>query len=175
MKVNLSGEGSKLSRIEGSFPGTDSNYDSTPSYAMSRQFEVTVGSDSLDNILGASLEVQNDISWTPNNTVQKSIAVTNAVNTTFPENFVLTGRSLGGSIQQYVSKTDSASTSNLQTWDQNTTVRIQAGLSASNYQLDVNMSNACSFTNRANFGELFTQNYDYRLMKSADLNTYFTY
>lgn len=175
MKVALSGEGSRLTRTEGAFSGTDSNYDSNPTYALSRDFAVTVGSDSLDNILGASLEVQNNINWTKNTTVQKSLVTTDATNTTYPENFTLGDRNLGGSIQQYVSKTDPASTSNLQTWKQNVTVRIQAGLSSSDYQLDVNMPDACSFTNRANFNEVFAQNYDYRLMKSADLNTYFTY
>ena len=175
MRVGLSGEGSKLTRVEGSFPGTDSNYDASPTYAISKNFTVTIANDVLDNILGASLEVQNDIQWTKNTTVQKSISTTDATNTTYPENFTLSGRDLGGSIQQYVSKTDSASTSNLQTWKQNVTVRIQAGLSSSNNQLDLNMVDACSFTNRVNFEELFAQNYDYRLTKSADLNTYFTY
>lgn len=175
MKVELSGQGTKLTRTEGAFTGTDSNFNASPTYAMSRDFVVTVGSDSLDNILGASLEVQNDIGWTKNHTVQKSLSVTDASNTTYPENFTLKSRNVGGSIQQYISKTDAASTSNVQTWQQDTTIRIQAGLSSSNFQLDVNMVDACSFTNRANFGEVFAQNYDYRLTKSAGLDTYFTY
>ena len=175
MRVDLSGEGTKLTRTEGNFPGTDASFDASPTYALSRDFTVTVGSDSLDNILGASLEVQNEISWTANNTIQKSLLVTDSTNTTYPENFTLQKRNVGGSIQQYVSKTDPASTSNVQTWKQDVTVRIQAGLSSSNYQLDVNMANACSFTNRANFAEVFAQNYDYRLTTSADLSTYFTY
>ena len=176
MKVELSGSGSKLTRVEGVFPGTDSNYDATPSFAVSIAYSVTVGSDVLDNILGASLEVQNDIKWTKNTTIQNTSVATNASNSVYPENFVLTGRSLAGSIRQYVSQTDAASTSNLQDWAQGTTVRIQAGLDSSNYQLDVNMANACSFTNRVQFGDLFTQNYDYRLTTSPNsLSDYFTY
>jgi hypothetical protein len=176
MRVELTGEGSKLTRTEGAFPGTDSNYDSSPTFALSRDFTVTVGSDSLDNILGASLELQNNIDWTKNTTVQKSLSTTDSTNTTYPESFVLTGRKLGGSIRQYVSRSVDTSTSNLQTWQQNVTVRIQAGLASDNYQLDVNMVDACSFTNRASFAEVFAQNYDYRLMTSpSDLNLYFTY
>lgn len=176
MSVLLSGAGSKLTRIEGAFTGTDSNYDANASIAVSRAMEVTVNSDVLDNILGVSIEVKNNIEWTKNDVLQNSLNVTSATNTVYPTNFTLSGRTLAGSIQQYVSKTDSASTSNLQTWQEDTTVRVQAGLSSTNYQLDLNMPNACSFTNRANFGELFTQNYDYRLTSSpTDLNTYFTY
>lgn len=176
MLVELQGKGTKLTRTEGTFSGTDSNFDSNPSFAVSRDFKVTVGSDTLDNILGASLEVQNNIEWIKNTTVQKGRVVDSATNTTFPEKFTLNKRTLSGTIQQYVSKTDSASTSNLQTWQQDTTVRIRAGLSSSNYQLDVNMPNACSFTNRAAINEIFQQNYDYRLMTNpSDLNTYFTY
>lgn len=175
MKVGLTGEGSRLTRIEGAFTGTDTNFDPSPTYAMSREFKVTVGSDSLDNILGASLEVQNEINWTANNTIQKGLLVTDASNTTYPENFSISKRNLGGSIQQYVSKSVNSSNSNVQTWQQDTTIRIQAGLSSLNYQLDLNMVDACSFTNRVTFGDVFTQNYDYRLTKSADLNTYFTY
>ena len=125
--------------------------------------------------MSASLEVTNQISWTKNSTLQNTSVSTDASNSVYPESFSLKGRTLGGSINQYVNSTVDTSTSKLQTWDTNTTVRIQAGLSSSNYQLDVNMIDACSFTNRANFSDVFSQNYDYRLTKSADLNTYFTY
>jgi hypothetical protein len=174
--VSLSGEGAKLTRNTGAFPGTDSSYRSTERFVENTALQVTVGSDVLDNILGASLEVQNEIQWTPNNTLQKSLDATNAATSTYPSSFSLSGRKLGGSISQYVSKSSAASTSNLQTWQENVTVRIRAGNSTSSPQLDVNMPNACSFTNRAAFGELFTQNYDYRLITSPNsLSSYFTY
>lgn len=174
--VSLSGQGSKLTRVEGTFPGTDSGYKSAEQFVENSALQVTVGSDVLDNILSASLEVQNNIEWTQNNTIQKSLVATDASNTTYPENFTLTTRNVGGSIRQYVSKTDSASTSNLQTWNEKTTVRIQAGNSTSAPQLDINMTDACSFTNRASFSEVFAQNYDYRVVVNpTNLNNYFTY
>ena len=178
MTVNLSGSGSELERFKNGSFLVDNNYDENPSFAVSKAYKVTVGSSELRGILGASLQVQNNITWTPNTTVQATRSTTNADNTTYPQNFTLTGRSLGGSIQQYVAgQTKNApSSSNNQTWEQNTTIRIQAGLSSSNYQLDLNMPNACSFTNRTNVQEIFSQNYDYRLMTNpSDLNTYFTY
>jgi len=175
LSVSLSGQGTKLTRTSGTFPGTDGGYNSNATVATSREVLVTVGADVLTNIYRVSLEVSNEINWTENNTLQKSLAVTDASNTTFPEKFTLTGRKVSGSIEQYITDI-STSFNNLQTWLENTTVRIRAGDSASNICLDVNMADACSFTNRATFGEVFTQSYDYRLMTSPpDLRDYFNY
>lgn len=176
LTVDLTGEGSKLTRVEGAFSGTDSAFRSSENFVQNTALEVTVGSNVLDNILGASLEVQNNIEWTKNNTLQNSLSATNAATSTYPTSFSLESRSLGGSIRQYINSDISTSTSNLQTWQEATTVRIKAGNSTSSPQLDINMPNACSFTNRASFGEVFVQNYDYRLIVSpTSLNNYFTY
>lgn len=176
LSVTLTGQGKKLTRTSGTFPGSASgSYLANPSIATSTEILVTVGADVLTNISGVTLEVSNDIRWTENNTLQKSLAVTNAANSTFPESFSLQSRSLAGSIQQYVANT-SPSFNNLQTWKEGTTVRVRAGDSASNICLDVWMPDACSFTNRLNFAEVFNQSYDFRLITSpADLTTYFTY
>jgi len=175
LSVALNGQGTKLTRTLGAFPGTDAAYIVNPDIAISTEILVTVGADVLTNILGVSLEVSNNIEWTASNTLQKSLAVTNASNSTFPQAFTLTGRSLAGSIQQYVTDA-SPSYNNLQTWRENTTVRIRAGSSVSSICLDINMANACSFTNRLAVGEVFSQNYDFRLMTSpSDLRNYFNY
>ena len=176
MTVALSGQGTKLERTEASWSNTDGNYDTTPAFAVSKEFIVSIAGNTLDNIQGASLELQNNISWTTNETVHSTKSVTSASNTVFPNNFTLEARVLGGSIGQYIDSTNAQSVNNLLTWQENTSLRIQAGLSASNIQLDVNMPNACSFTNRATFADIFSQNYDFRLMTNpTDLNTYFTY
>ena len=63
----------------------------------------------------------------------------------------------------------------MQTWKENIVIRIQAGLAANNYQLDANLT-PCSFTNRVNPTEVFTQGYDFRMIGSpTNLNTLFTY
>jgi hypothetical protein len=171
--ISLSGQGSKLTRVTESFLGTDSSYTSAETYVENTALQVTVGSDVLENIVSATLEVQNNIRWTPNNTIQKSLQATDASSSSYPETFSLSDRSVGGSVVQYVNRDSSP---NLQTWKENVTVRIQAGNSTTSPQLDVNMVNACSFTNRASFQEVFIQNYDYRIMTSpANLNNYFTY
>ena len=70
---------------------------------------------------------------------------------------------MGGSITQYIDNTNTESINNLLTWSENASVRIRAGFSAADLQLDINMPSACSFTNRPAFGEVFSQNYDFRL------------
>ena len=71
---------------------------------------------------------------------------------------------MAGSIQQYVDETNTQSNVNVQTWQENTTIHVKAGLGPTNYQLEVTFDNNASFTNRLGFGDLFTQNYDFRLM-----------
>lgn len=183
MTVGLSGQGTKLTRNTGSVPGLvqSPNYTSSPNYAISKEFDIwATGTDvaqfKLDNILGASLELQNNISWTANKTLQKSLQVTNASNTIYPENFTLADRSLAGSIRQYVSDSQSLSKNNIQTWAENTSVIIKAGLGGSfGYQLEVDLDNRASFTNRVAFGDLFTQSYDFRCMSNPAISSIFTY
>lgn len=175
MSVTLQGTGTNLTRTEGTFPGVDASYDTSPTFAVSKEYKVTVDGVVLDNILGTSLEVQNDISWVPNATLQASLEVTEvAQNTIYPSSFTLSGRSIAGSISQYIDSDNAASINNLLTWEETATIRIDAGLSSSNYQFTV-VLNPASFTNRNNFGEVMTQSYDFKLIGNPDLSTVFTY
>lgn len=186
MTVGLSGQGTKLTRNSGSLGLTPSaDYETSPDYAVSKEFDIwatesgvspsTDPEYKLDNILGASLELQNGINWTANKTLQASLEVTDVSNTIFPTNFTLENRSLAGSIQQYIDETNALSKDNVQTWAENTSVVIKAGLGgAKGYQFELDLDDKASFTNRANFGELFTQNYDFRLMANPS-TTIFTY
>ena len=168
MTVELSGEGSKLTRNTGSPGAIYAGYVTNPTYALSKHFDVWIGgnslSDKLDNVLGVSFEVQNNTSWTSNKTVHASLEVTDRDDTIYPQSFTLGGRSMAGSIQQYVDETNTQSNVNVQTWQENTTIHVKAGLGPTNYQLEVTFDNNASFTNRLGFGDLFTQNYDFRLM-----------
>lgn len=186
MTVGLSGQGIKLTRTSGVFSGTLlGDYEDSPQYAVSKEFDIwatgtgaspaTDPEYKLDNILGASLELQNNINWTSNKTLQASLQVTDVSNTIFPANFTLEDRSLAGSITQYIDESNALSKDNVQTWAENTSVIIKAGLGgASGYQFELDLDDKASFTNRANFGELFTQNYDFRLMANPS-TTIFTY
>lgn len=175
MTVELQGEGSRLTRVTGSLPGSIyAGYDVTPTYAVSSAYDVWLGgsteSDKLDNVLGVSFEVQNSINWTSNDNVHDSLQVTDESNTIYPAKFTLNKRSLAGSIKQYVDQSNSQSKDNVLTWAENTTVHVKAGLSSSNYQFELTLNSNASFTNRLGFGDVFVQDYDFRMMNNVLLN-----
>ena len=181
LSVEISGEATKLSRITGPFVSTigavSGGYVTNMTYSIPRVVDVAVAGNSLANVLSVGLEIQNEIEWTKNDTLQQSLAVTNASNTIYPSSFVLAGRTLAGSITQYINQASAQSYNNLMTWNENVAIHVKAGLSSSDYQLDIQLpASSSSFTNRFNTAAAFTQSYDFRLMTSpANLNTYFTY
>ena len=170
MSLSLSGSASKLSRVAYSAFNIGS-FDTTPTYSIPKVVTVTVANTVLDRVTGVNLEIQNQVNWTKNNTLQKSLVALTATNSTYPTSFSMKGRTVAGNITTYVD----AQASDLQTWEENISVRIQAGLAANNTQLDANLT-PCSFTNRLNPTEVFTQGYDFRMIGSpTNLNTLFTY
>ena len=170
MTADFEGQGTKLTRIN-KVTLTDSSYDTTPTFAIARRVDVTVNSQALENVLGVTLEVQNDVEWTKSKTLQNSLSVTDASDSVYPANFVLSKRTVAGNITQYVNQKVTQSNANIQSWKENIPIHIKAGLATSNYQLNAQLT-PCSYTNRVNPSEAFTQSYDFRLLRQVTpLNT----
>jgi len=170
LSVSFSGTASKLERIDYSSFSIGS-FDSTPTYSHPKVTKVTVDSTVLDNVTTVSLEVQNKVSWNKNNVIQNSLDATSATNSTYPTSFVLTGREVAGNISTYIG----SQVSDIQAWKENILVKIQTGLASNNFQLEVDLT-PCSFTNRVDPSEVFTQAYDFRMIGSpTNLNSLFTY
>ena len=164
LTISFSGSASKMERINYSSFSIGS-YDSTPAYSFPRATTVTIDSTVLENVIGLTLEVQN------NNTVQSSLSATSATNSTYPTSFVLTGREVAGNITTYIG----SQVSDIQTWKENIAISIKTGLASDNYQLQAALT-PCSFTNRVNPSEVFSQAYDFRMIGSpTNLNSLFTY
>ena len=175
MQLQVTGQASQVSRINySSFNiGNYTTFDSL-TYAVSKIINVTVDGSLLEGIFGVALEVQNNISWTKNKTLQNSLDILGHSQTVYPASFVFTERVVSGSITQYIGNS-LAAYSNIQTWKENIAVRIQAGLASNNFQLDAQLS-PCSFTNRVTPTEIYSQAYDYRMMgHPSNLNNSFTY
>ena len=175
MTADFEGQGTKLTRIAAnSVTLTDNSYTASPAFAVSRRVDVTINSKALENILGVTLEVQNDVEWIKSKTLQSSLSVSSATNSIFPSSFVLAKRTVAGNITQYVNKRVTQplqayydqSDDNVQTWKENIPIHIKAGLASSNYQLNAQLT-PCSYTNRVNPTEAFTQAYDFRLLPTA--------
>ena len=156
LKLTLAGDASELS-IVNSLPESSAIAPATRQYVQNKSLSVSVNGANLANILSLSIELQNTVKWNPYETVQGALNVTSASTTQFPSNFILQERKLSGSIRQYV--TDS-SKSSLQTWEMEVPVVIKAGDTGGFVSFS---SLACTFTNRVQPGEVFTQNYDWKM------------
>ena len=134
-------------------------------FVVCRNVTVQVGGNTLDFVFGVNLEIQNEGKWMKHETLQDSLSVTNASNTMYPSTYNLNGRTVAGSIQQYVNTSTATGAVNLQTWSGNSTVNIKAGLDDT-FDLEANLT-PVSFTNRMNASEIYSQNYDFRLLSGA--------
>lgn len=159
LKLGIQGEASKLTR-GATLPTTGIvNRSSTRTHQRIDYLSVSVDSVGLtDGIYKVSVELQNDIEWTPYETVNDALSVTNAATSMYPSNFTLKKRILSGSIGQYVMSTFNSDT---QQWKIGVPIVIKAGESATQ-GFQFNLSN-CSFTNRNNVDEVFTQSYDWKM------------
>lgn len=177
MSVNLEGSASKLTHTTGTYNYTHTGYvtSSNTSFAIARAMQVAINGTTLSHIKSVSIELQNSISWIPNKTLQASKDAVSATTSIYPSSYVLRDRALAGSIVQYVNEGVSSTTDNLLKWGNNVSLSIKAGLSAANYQLEIDVP-AISFTNRNVVGEFMAQSYDFRSISNpSDLNSYFIY
>ena len=175
MRLQVTGQASQLTRVNHTNfnIGSYTTFDNL-TYAVSKIINVTVDGTLLEGIFGVALEVQNNISWTKNKTLQNSLDIAGYTQTVYPATFTFDERVVSGSITQYVGNSLDAYT-NIQTWKENIAVRIQAGLASNNYQIDAQLT-PCSFTNRVTPTEIYSQAYDYRMMgHPSNLNSSFTY
>jgi hypothetical protein len=159
--VAVTGEATKLTRFSGEIPGTLQSRDASLDPLIVRSMRIDLDSATLPHISGVTLELSNDVSWVPYENLQKSLYVTNASDSQSPEAFVVAGKVLSGTIQQYLTETTN---SRLQTWSTNSTLRIRVGDSSA-YYLDVNIPSVV-FTNRVNVEDVFLQTYDFRMTHS---------
>lgn len=104
LRLAISGEASKLSKYTGTIPGTLQNTEVTAStYTLATIDTLTLdGVDISSDIVGLTVELQNDINWNKYNTLQGTYSTTSASTSMYPDNFTVGTRVLGGSISKYL-------------------------------------------------------------------------
>jgi len=137
----------------------------TRTFQKADYLNISIGGVDIPAVTNVSVELQNDVKWNPYETVNDALNVTNAATSMYPSNFTLQKRTLSGSIAAYV-EGDGAATGNIgdkhiHTWGTGQTLTIKAGASAS-LGFQFNLLN-CSYTNRINAGDIFTQHYDWKM------------
>lgn len=174
LSLSISGDCAKLTR-GATLTGTLQSRSSTKNYLLP-EISVTVNGTSITHVARLTMELQNEISWTPYTTVNAAISATSASNSMYPSGFALSKKILTGSITQYLLDDN---TSNTLDWDTDATINIKAGNGQSgNSFRGFSFGDAtCSFTNRLEInGPVFFQNYDWRLTQNpSSLGTILKY
>jgi len=173
LMLTVSGQAQKLERVGDesySLPGTLQSASSTRTPTLSL-LDVEVSGTDVSNLVSAVLTIQNEISWTPYETLQNSLSVTSASNAMYPSGYTLARRVISGNITQYLTSNNS---NTFQTFNTNTGVRVKTLVDGNTF-FDANLT-SCRFTKRINVAEAFTQTFDFRLLTNpADLSTLISY
>jgi hypothetical protein len=164
LSIEIQGQGSRVTRGQ-TLSGTLQSRTATRTYTIPQKLTVSIESVDIPNVLSISLELQNEIVWTPYATVNGALSAANADTSMYPSSFSLSKKILSGSITAYL--TD-ANASEAQTWDASAPIQIKAGngLSGGSFR-GFNFGPAtCSYTNRANTGDVFLHSYDWRMTQN---------
>mgnify|MGYP001288888995 CR=1 FL=1 len=169
--VDIEGQGTKQSRVgDESFNlGTIQSESSTRTPLQTFPV-VTVDSLDMSSIIGVTLQIQNNINWTPYETLQESLAVTSSSNAMFPSAYTVDERIVSGAIRQY--QTDNNITQ-FDDFSTNSNITIAAKTLSGNtfWQIQINPA---MYTARLNVAEAYTQSYDFRSTDNTALGTRIT-
>ena len=169
--VVVEGQGTKLTRVgDESFNlGTIQSESSTRTPLLTYPV-VTVDSLDMSSIIGVTLQIQNDISWTPFETLQNSLAVTNSSNAMFPSAYTVQSRIVSGAITQYqtdnnITQFDDFSTSS------NLSITAKKSDNTDFWKITLN---PVMYTARMQPADAYTQSYDFRSTDNTALGTRIT-
>lgn len=166
LKLGIRGQASKLTRGQ-TFPGNVQARSSTRTFQRMDYLSVSFDDAPVTGLFKVSIELQNSVAWTAHETINDAVNVTNAATSMYPSNFTLEKRILSGSLGQYITNENN---STVQTWETGVTIVIKAGEDESK-GFQFNLPD-CTFTNRNNIDEVFTQNYDWKMNNNpADLGS----
>ena len=176
LTIRLQGEGTKFSKVGNesyTIPGSAQSESATRTPLMVYPV-VSVDSLDMNNITSVTVNIQNNIDWTPFETLQNSLAVTDASNVMRVSNYVVNKRIISGAISQY--QTDN----NINQFDDFSTnanitlkgVKIEDAADATPFiQLALNPA---TFTARMTPSEVFMQSYDFSYIGSATVDSIIT-
>ena len=170
-KLAVEGQGIKLTRVGNESFNLGTIQSESPTRTPLLTYPVvTVDSLDMNSIIGVTLQIQNDISWTPFENLQNSLTVTNSSNAMFPSAYTVENRIVSGAITQY--QTDNNIT---QFDDFSTTSNLSiTAKKADNTDFWKITLNPVMYTARVNVSETYTQAYDFRSTDNTALGTRIT-
>jgi hypothetical protein len=171
-KVEIQGQGTKLSRVgDESYNLGTIQSESTTRTPLLIYPAISVSGLDMSSILSVSVQIQNNISWVPFETLHESLAVTDSSNAMFPSAYTVNNRVVSGTIQQY--QTDNNITQ-FNDFSTNTIMNIAAKKASDGTSFwNIRISPAM-YTARMEVGDTYTQSYDYRSIDNTALGTRIT-
>ena len=174
LSMGVQGEATKVSLVAGDAPGSLVDRSTSRTYNRISDLDIEMsGTRSMNNALsGVSVELQNDVQWTPYTHVNGAEQGT----TMYPSAYTIKKRILAGSFTKYLLDTE---TVDLFSWSRNTSLTMFIGQEDAGtfFGFNFNIAN-CSYTNRIGTGEVFTQSFDWRMTQNptnlSDVITYTT-
>jgi len=173
--VSIQGQGTKLEKIgdESYNLGTIQSESSTRTPLLVYPV-ISIDSLSMNSLISASLQIQNDISWTPYETLQDSLSVTSSSNAMFPSAYTITGRVVSGAIRQYQTDNNITQFDDFSTNSNITLKAVEVGKASSDSGFFSININPAMYTARMNVNEVYSQSYDYRSLDNTALGTRIT-
>ncbi len=175
-QMRLEGQGKKLTRAGDesfSIPGSAQSESATRNPLIVYPV-IEIDSLNMSSIISCNLQLQNNITWTPYETLNDSLEVTDSSNAMFPTTYTLGKRIISGEIRQYQTDNNVTQFDDFNTDSTLIIKAIEVG-KASNatafFQLTIN---PCMYTARVQPGEVYSQSYDFRSLDNSALSSIIT-
>ena len=132
--------------------------------------------DSLDmsSIISCNLQIQNEITWTPYETLNESLEVTNSSNAMFPTTYTLGKRIVSGEIRQYQTGNNATQFDDFSTSSSLTIKGFKVGTPSDGTPFFQIQLDPIQYTARLQPGEVYSQSYDFRSLDNTALETRIT-
>ena len=174
--VVVEGQGTKLTRAGDesySIPGSAQSESSTRTPLMVYPV-ISVDSLNMNSLISATLQIQNNIDWTPFETLQNSLSVTNSSNAMFPTTYTLGNRIASGAVQQYQTDNNITQFDDFSTSSNLTIKAVEVGKASSDSGFFSINLNPIHYTARMAVSDVYTQSYDFASSDNIALATRIT-
>jgi len=174
--IAVQGQGTKLERVGDesyTIPGTLQPESSSRTPLLVYPV-ISIDSLDMNNIISVNFSIQNNITWTAYETLQKSLNVTNASNIMRPSDYVVEKRIVSGTINQYQTDNNITQFDNFSTNSNITIKAVEVGKAANATPFLQIQLNPASYTARMQVADVYQQSYDFSSLDNTALETRIT-
>ena len=175
-QMRVEGQGKKLTRAGDesfSIPGSAYSESATRTPLIVYPY-LTLNSLNTSSIISCNLQIQNNIEWTPYETLNNSLDVTGSSNAMFPTTYTLGTRIVSGEIQQYQTDNNVTQFDDFMSSTNLTIKGFKIGTPSDGTPYFQIALDPVMFTARMQVAEVYSQSYDFRSLDNRTLNSRIT-